>query len=127
MAIGVVQKIAGPPAALSVGVTQHAAVAVTVNATDAAAGAASFWNVGTTAIYVNVYPLSQTGVAESGGTMAFPVDGTPGTLNGFVLPPAMPEPLVVVVPTSNGGFSVNAIGSATGPSIMYVWPVTLQS
>jgi hypothetical protein len=127
MAVSFAYKIAGPPAALSVANTQHAAVAVTVNPTDAAAGLALFWNTGATAIYVNVYPLSQTGTAQSAGTMVFPTDGTPGTLNGFVLPPTMPEPLPVVVPTTNGGFSVNAIGSAAGPSIMYVWPVTLQS
>ena len=125
MSLSVVYRPSGPTAALSVANTQHAAVAIT-DMTNDVASYASFINRGATDICVAVYPLSQTGTAQA-PTLVFPVDGTPTIPMSFILPASMVQPLVITVPNSNNGFSVTAIGSAAGPSIMYVTPVTAQS
>lgn len=117
-------KPAGPTYALSVTATQHAAVAITASTADA--DGAAFINTGTTVICVAVYPLSSTGAAQA-PALVFPVDGTPTVPVSFILPAGMIEPKFVAVPMGNNGFSVTAIGSGAGPSIVYVNPISLQS
>ncbi len=100
--------------ALSVGNTSHAAVTVGAEAAGMATKAA-FFNSGTTVIAVRVSNATA-------GTATFPTDGTPTTSTEFVLPASMTRPVVWDVPTMP--FSMTAIGSAAGPSIIYVTPVT---
>ena len=55
-------------------------------------------------------------------TATLPVDGTNGS---FVLPPLMTQPMVLATPANE--FQVSAIGSATGPALVYITPVGNQS
>ena len=122
MASTIAFAVAGPTAALSVANTQHAAVAVLSTGPDQT-NYASFINTGATVVCVVMAQLPATGTAAT-PTLVFPVDGTATVPNSFILPASMTVPMVVRVPTGFGGFSVSAIGSAAGPSIIYVTPVT---
>ena len=114
-------KVAGSTTALSVGAAQHAAVAILVPAADMATFAA-FLNTGAVPVCVVTAQLPVSGTAAT-PAVVFPVDGTPTVPTSFMLPGAMTQPLVVTVPVGNGGFSCSAIGSAAGPSIIYVTPI----
>ena len=124
MSNSIVYRSAGPTYALSVANTQHTAVAIS-NGTNDVVCYASFINRGATDVCVVVYPLTQAGAAQA-PTLVFPVDGTPTIPNSFLLPAGMLTPYVVAVPTTNNGFSVSAIGSAAGPSIIYITAVVAQ-
>lgn len=113
----IVTRPAGPTYALSVGAAQHAAVGVPASSNDQN-NYAEFLNVGATDICVVVSPYKSTAATPA---LAFPVDGTPTVPNSFILPHGMTVPRTVQVPAN--GFCVSAIGSAAGPSIMYVTPV----
>lgn len=128
MALSVVYKPIGPSVALSVTASAHAAVAVTA-APNETGGFAEFMNPSSTqTVFVSWGQLSATGAAQAPSpTPVFPVDGTPSVATGLVLPPLMTQPIVAPVPFSNGGFSVTAIGSAAGPTIIYVTPMSAQS
>ncbi len=104
---------AGPTYALSVGSTSHAAVTIspTVNTMS---NVASFLNTGTTTVAVYVAPVGKTVSA------VLPGDGANDSV--IVLPPSMQKPVQYVVP--QGGFDVTAIGSAAGPSLVYIQPLT---
>ena len=125
MAVSIVYRVAGPTVALSVTASAHAAVAVLDSVNDVVV-AAEFINRGATDICVALYPLSQTGAAQA-VTLVFPVDGTPTVPASFILPAGMTQPIVKAVPNNNNGFSVTAIGSGAGPSIMYVTPLSVMS
>lgn len=126
MAISTVYKVAGQTFALSVVATQHAAVAITSN-TNEVCSFASFQNSSTTlAVCIAVGPLSSTGAAQSPGTLVLPVDGTPSGIQSFMLPPNS-DPIIIAVPNSNSGFSVTAIATGAGPSLVYITPVIPQS
>ena len=123
MATTVAYKPAGPTYALSVANTQHAAVAVTSPANEAISYA-EFVNSGATVVCVTLAPLPATGTAAT-PTLVFPVDGTPTIPFSFVLPVTSSggSTKIVAIPYANNGFSVSAIGSAAGPSIIYITPV----
>ena len=128
MSISITYRVAGPTAALSVANTQHATVAV-LSASDAISNGALFINRGATDVCVVTAPLAgypSAPVAASPTTPAlvFPVDGTPTVPNSFILPAGMTQPMLMATPAS--GFAVSAIGSAAGPSIIYITPVALQ-
>jgi hypothetical protein len=125
MAISIAYRIAGPTYALSVTASAHAAVAITDTTNDLTV-AAEFINRGATDICVAVSELSATGAAQA-VTLVFPVDGTPTVPASFILPAGMTQPIVKTVPSNNNGFSITAIGSGAGPSIMYVTPISLMS
>jgi hypothetical protein len=114
-----VYRPAGPPVALSVTASSHAAVSLSDSVNDQANYAACV-NTGAVAVAVTI---SQTGVAST-----FPVDGTPGNAGSFVLPPAMQVPVVLPLAIGPQAFGqITAIGAAAGPSIIYVTPIIMQS
>lgn len=77
---------------------------------------ASFINTGAAAVAVEISSLGTAPAAT------LPVAGTPGS---FVLPPLMTLPIVLAVP--NTPFTLTAIGSAAGPSLLYVTVVGTQN
>ena len=77
---------------------------------------ASFINTGATYVAVN---LGNANV----GVAVLPVSGS--TTGNFVLPASMTVPIVLAVPASP--YYVRMIGSAAGPSIVYITPVGDQS
>ena len=105
----------GPTVALSVSDTSHAAVTVAASSNDQV-NFAAFLNVGVTTVAVKV-------AQGTAGAAVLPVDGTNGTC--IVLPPLMTAPVAYAVPPCP--FSVTAIGSAAGPSLVYITPVGDQS
>ena len=122
MATTIAVRPIGPTYAISVAATQTTAVAVTANQATQW-NYAEFYNSGTTQVCVCVSQLPATGTAATPG-VAFPVAGTPTVPTTFMLPGSMTQPRVVAVPVGqNTGFSVTAIGSAAGPSIIYITPV----
>jgi hypothetical protein len=77
---------------------------------------ASFINTGATYVAVS---LGDANV----GAAVLPVSGS--TTGNFVLPASMTVPIVLAVPASP--YYVRLIGSAAGPSIVYITPVGDQS
>lgn len=122
MASSSVQRIAGPTYALSVANTQHAAINVAPFGNDIV-NFASFINTGANPVCVTFAPFAATPATP---VLVFPVDGTPTVPPSFVLPAAMQLPVLVAIPATPGGFSVSAIGSVAGPSIIYVTPLVNQ-
>ena len=130
MAVSICFKVAGPTYALSVALTQHAAVAV-VDSVNEQSNAALFCNRGAVDVIVVLAPLPGSPGAPSTTApvtppVVFPLDGVPTAPNSFLLPAGMILPLAIATPSA-GGFVVSAIGSAAGPSIVYVTPVALMS
>lgn len=113
MANTVALRKGGPTAALSVVATSHAAVTVSAASTDSA-NFAAFLNTGAATVAVNVAPTNAAAAV-------LPVDGTPSDV--ILLPPSMTQPIVYAVPP--GSFSVTAIGSAAGPSLVYITPLVV--
>ncbi|MCC6800414.1 MAG: hypothetical protein IT325_09865 [Anaerolineae bacterium] len=108
---------AGPVRALSVTASAHAAVVLT-SWPGGSPNFALLQNSGTIPVAVR---LSQTGVAPP----AFPVD--PTAADGVVVLLAG-QTLIVPMPMgATGTAQVTAIGSAAGPSILYVTPVNYQA
>jgi len=110
-----VLRSAGVTNAISVGATSTAAVMIDDNTNDQV-NYASFLNSGSTLVAVKV------GDANVGAAV-FPVSGS--NTGDFVLPANMTAPIVLAVPTTP--FYVRMIGSATGPSIVYVTATADQS
>ena len=77
---------------------------------------ASFINTGATYVAVS---LGDANV----GAAVLPVSGS--TTGNFVLPASMTVPIVLAVPASP--YYVRLIGSAAGPSIVYITPVGDQT
>lgn len=125
MAISIAYRPVGPTYALSVTASAHAAVAIVRPARDAPV-LCSFFNASTTVdVCIAFQPLSQTGAAQTfSPALVFPVDGTPTTWISMVLPANMTQEMIISVPNGNSGFSLTAIGSAAGPSIIYVTHVS---
>jgi hypothetical protein len=109
-----VLRSAGVTNAISVGATSTAAVLIDDNTNDQV-NYASFLNSGSTLVAVKVGN-------ENVGAAVFPASGSTGD---FVLPANMTAPLVLAVPTTP--FYVRMIGSAAGPSIVYVTATADQS
>ena len=76
---------------------------------------ASFLNTGSNVVAIK---LGDANV----GAAVLPVSGTNGD---FLLPAGMTSPVVLAVPTTP--FYVRAIGSAAGPSLVYITPAADQS
>jgi hypothetical protein len=112
-----VLRLAGRTTTLSVAATAHAAVTVSVVGGSVLSNYASFLNVGANTVAVEVSPVGVTATTASIGA-----DGATGS---FILPPLMTVPIVLAVPANT--FQVSAIGSASGPALIYVTPLSDQS
>lgn len=110
-----VLRPAGVTNAISVAGTSTAAVLIDDNTNDQV-NYTSFMNTGSTLVAVKM------GDANVGAAV-FPVSGS--TAGDFVLPANMTAPLVLACPTTP--FYVRMIGSAAGPSIVYVTATADQS
>lgn len=111
-------RIGGKTVALSVTGSAHAAVQLTANTNDQI-NYVSCLNTGAVNVAIRFSPLSTDAAT-------LPVDGTPGD---FLLPALMQFPIVLACPTINMQIPcyVTAIGSAAGPSIVYLTPAVDQS
>jgi len=122
MSATIVIRPIGPTYALSVAATQHANVSIVPTGNEQF-NYCAFTNIGATDICV-----AFTAPGATNPTLVFPVDGTPTTINSFLIPHGMTGATVIAIPNyGNAGFGLTAIGSAAGPSIMYVTPVADQS
>ena len=114
MANTTVLRVVGKTTAVSVTASSTTATLVEDQTNDQV-NYASFLNTGAVAVAVKM------GDANVGAAV-LPVSGTPGD---FLLPAAMTFPIVLACPTVP--FYVRMIGSAAGPSLVYVTPVGDQS
>ena len=112
-----VLRLAGRTTTLSVTASAHAAVTVSAVGGSVLSNYASFLNTGSNTVAVEVSPTGITAVTASIGA-----DGATGS---FILPALMTVPIVLAVPANS--FQVSAIGSAAGPSLIYVTPLSDQS
>ena len=109
-----VLRVVGKTTAISVTASSTTATIVEDQTNDQV-NFASFLNTGSVAVAVKM------GDANVGAAV-LPVAGTPGD---FLLPAGMTSPIVLACPTVP--FYVRMIGSAAGPSLVYVTPVGDQS
>ena len=100
--------------ALSVTASSTSATLINDNTNDQI-NYASFLNTGSAVVAI------KWGDANVGAAV-LPVSGTNGD---FLLPAGMTSPVVLAVPTTP--FYVRAIGSAAGPSLVYITPAADQS
>lgn len=104
-------RVVGPTVAVSAGATATTAALVN-NSPNIQCNYVSLINTGTTSVAVKFGPSN----------MADPVLPVSGTNTGeFVLPPSMNDVIMFGVPTTPT--YVKMIGSASGPSIVYVTPI----
>jgi len=111
-------RIGGKTAALSVTASAHSAVQLTANTNDLINYIACL-NTGAVNVAIKFSQLSSD-------SATLPVDGT---LGDFLLPALMTTPIVVACPPIGGQLPcyVTAIGSAAGPSLVYLTPAVDQS
>lgn len=114
MAQSIVIRQIGPTTALSVTATSTAAVTIAPTSNDQGVYA-SFLNTGANPVAVTIAPATAS-------ASVLPVAGTPQTV--IMLPANMITPLIYAVPSI---FSATAIGTAAGPSLVYITPVAAQS
>lgn len=107
-------RTAGPTVALSVTASSTSATLIDDNTNDQI-NYASFLNTGSAVVAI------KWGDANVGAAV-LPVSGTNGD---FLLPAGMTSPVVLAVPSTP--FYVRAIGSAAGPSLVYITPAADQS
>lgn len=112
----IVLRLQAQTTALSVGATAISPVTVS-SVGNNQVNYAAFLNAGANAVAIEISP---TGITAK--TATIPVSGTAGS---FLLPPLMTQPIVLATPANN--FQVSAIGSATGPALVYITPVGNQS
>jgi len=110
-----VVRTAGVTTAISVTATSTIAISIDDNTNDQV-NYASFLNTGSIPVAVKTGDVNM-------GAAVFPVSGS--TTGDFVLPASMTTPIVLAVPTTP--FYVRLIGSAAGPSIVYVTATADQS
>lgn len=108
-------KPAGKTYALSVADSAHNAVTIGADTADFVTRAA-FLNTGTTVVGITL----SNGDDADPVTPALPTDGSASTALLIVLPASMTAPIVFDVPRCP--FVVKAIGSAAGPSVVYITP-----
>ena len=113
----IVMRLAGATTTLSVGATAHSAVTVSAVGGNVLSNYASFLNTGANTVAIEVSP---TGVTATTATI-----GADGATGSFILPASMTKPIVLAVPANS--FQVSAIGSAAGPALVYVTPLSNQS
>jgi hypothetical protein len=112
----IVLRLQAKTTALSVVGTVHAPVTIT-SVGNNQVNYAAFLNTGANSVAIEISP---TGVTATAATV--PSDGVVGS---FLLPPLMTQPMVLATPANN--FQVSAIGSASGPALLYITPVGNQS
>jgi hypothetical protein len=117
MSLTTVIRLVGRTTALSVTASAHTAVTVSAVGGNVLSNYAAFLNAGANAVAIEISPVGITAV-----TATVPVDGTTGS---YILPPLMTRPIVLAVPAND--FQVSAIGSAAGPALVYITPVSDQS
>jgi len=114
-------KPMGQAYALSVTASQHADVLIKSNRQEPC-NFAAFINTGSVDVAISYSP---NGIATP--AITFPVDGTPSGNTSFVLHAnSVGQPVVINVPNGSKvgeGFNVSAIGSAAGPTVIYVIPL----
>lgn len=103
----------GKAAAISVTNTSSTAITIGGDVTDYGSKVA-FLNTGATVVACRVGAVGLCAAA------VLPAAGTPSASN-IVLPAAMTAPVVFDVPAFP--FDITAIGSAAGPSLLYITPV----
>ena len=113
MAVTIGLRNVGPTTALSVGATATTAISIAAAASNDWNGFTAFLNTGLTYVAISIAPQGTAPAA------VLPVGGTAQTV--IMLPASMTAPVVYSTPP--GGFSMTAIGSAAGPSIIYITPV----
>jgi len=116
MAATSVLRVAGNTQAISLTATSSAALLIKAGYTNDQVNFVSVLNTGAVPVAVK-FGDSAVGAA------VFPVAGS--TEGDYVLPALMTRPVILAVPAAP--FYVRAIGSAAGPSILYVTPVGDQS
>lgn len=104
-------RIVGPTVAVSAGATATSEALVNNNP-NIQCNYVSLINTGSTSVAVKFGP---TGV----GAPVLPVSGS--TTGDFVLPPLMTDAILFGIPTTPT--YVRMIGSAAGPSIVYITPI----
>lgn len=109
----------GKIVALSVDASSHAAVTVGGDVREQC-NTVALVNTGATVVALTFSNDTTHGAPAT----VLPADGTPNEAD-LVLPAAMTRPIIWNVPTCP--FSVTAIGSASGPSIIYITPVQVTS
>lgn len=102
----------GPTSAISVGAASSAAITIGPATSNDILSQCSFLNTGATVVALT---MAANGVAPAS---VLPAAGVPQTV--IMLPANMILPAVYATPQS---FSVTAIGSAAGPSNVYITPV----
>lgn len=116
MAVSSVLRVAGNTQAISVTASSSAALEIKAGYTNDQVNFVSVLNTGSVPVAVK-FGDSAVGAA------VFPVAGS--TQGDYVLPASMTRPVILAAPAAP--FYVRAIGSAAGPSIVYVTPVGDQS
>jgi hypothetical protein len=117
MSLTTVVRLAGRTTTLSVAATAHAAVTVSAVGGNVLSNYAAFLNTGANTVAIEISPTGITSVTASIGA-----DGATGS---YILPASMTQPTVLAVPANS--FQVSAIGSAAGPALVYITPVSDQS
>ena len=117
MSLTTVVRLAGRTTTLSVAATAHAAVTVSAVGGNVLSNYAAFLNTGANTVAIEISPIGITAVTASIGA-----DGATGS---YILPASMTQPTVLAVPANS--FQVSAIGSAAGPALVYITPVSDQS
>jgi hypothetical protein len=105
----------GKTVALSVTNIAHGSVAITAS-DETPVGFAEFQNTGATTVAISFAPKGGTAP-----TAVLPADGSPTAT--IILPPNMQQPKVYQTPGAT--FAVDAIGSAAGPSLVYITPLAV--
>jgi hypothetical protein len=116
MAATSVLRVAGNTQAISVTASSSTALLIKAGYTNDQVNFASVLNTGSVPVAVK---FGDSAVVAA----VFPVAGS--TEGDYVLPALMTRPVILAVPAAP--FYVRAIGSAAGPSILYVTPIGDQS
>jgi len=116
MAVSSVLRPVGNSHAISVTATSSTALEVKAGYTNDQVNYVSVLNTGSVPVAIKI------GDANVGAAV-FPVASV--TQGDYVLPASMTRPIILAAPAAP--FYVRAIGSAAGPSIVYVSPVGDQS
>jgi len=117
MSLTTVVRLAGRTTALSVAATAHTAVTVSATGGSVLSNYAAFLNTGANTVAIEISPTGITAV-----TASIASDGSTGS---YILPASMTQPIVLATPAN--AFQVSAIGSAAGPALVYITPVSDQS
>ena len=117
MSLTTVVRLVGRTTTLSVTASAHTAVTVSAVGGSVLSNYAAFLNTGSNTVAIEISPTGITAVTASIGA-----DSATGS---YILPASMTQPIVLAVPAN--AFQVSAIGSAAGPALVYITPVSDQS